>query len=420
MTNAGRREGRWVSISEAVGTLEPTSAVVLPPGAGGANAVEREIGRQAERLRGLDVYSGLLLSDYPFLHDGIRYTTWHVMPPVRDAVRDGRVRFLPIRGSQVTHLFRSGRLPLDVVVVHVSPPDGDGRYSLGTSTSYPLTLARLAPTVIAQVNQRMPRVAGEASLHVSEIDWLVEVDEPLGEHPQPVIGATAAAIGDRLAALIPPAATLQAGIGAIPEALLQNLCASDISDLRIYGMGIDAIVALDAAGKLAGGDGAPAALCAELMGTTTLFDYAHDNPALEMHPFDTILDPAHIASFESFVSVNSAVQVDLAGQANVEHLGGAQLSGVGGGYDFAQGAWLSPGGRTIIAMPSTNRRGDVSRIVARLDPGTPVAVPRHFTQFVVTEHGVADLAGLSLRERAEALIAVAPPQFRDELAGSVG
>ena len=419
MTNAGRRGGRWVSISEAVGTLGPTSAVVLPPGAGGANTVEREIGRQAERLRGLNVYSGLLLSDYPFLHDGIRYTTWHVMPPVRDAVRDGRVRFLPIRGSQVTHLFRSGRLPLDVVVVHVSPPDRDGRCSLGTSVSYPLTLARLAPTVIAQVNPRMPRVAGDASLHINEIDWLVEVDEPLGEHARPAISATAAAIGDQLAELIPSGSTLQVGIGAIPEALAQNLCASDISDLRIYGMGIDAIVALEAAGRLATGGGRPAALCAELMGTTTLYEYAADNPALEMHPFDTILDPTHTASFERFVSVNSAVQVDLAGQANVEHLGGVQLSGVGGGYDFAQGAWLSPGGMTIIAMPSTNRRGDVSRIVARLDPGTPVAVPRHFTHYVVTEHGMADLAGLSTRERAEALIAIAAAPFRDELAASL-
>ncbi|MYB25712.1 MAG: acetyl-CoA hydrolase/transferase family protein [Acidimicrobiia bacterium] len=413
--------GRWATLSESVGALEPTSAVVLPPGAGGATAIEREIASQSERLRGLDVYSGLLLSDYSFLSDGIRYTTWHVMPPVRAAVADGSVRFLPIRGSQLSHLFATGRLPLDVAVVHTSPPDSDGRCSLGTSTSYPLTLARLAPTVIAQVNPAMPRVSGEASLHTSEIDWLVEVDEPLGEHPQPAVGTTASAIGDRLAALIPSGTTLQVGIGAIPEALLQSLCASDVRDLRIYGMGVDAIVALDAAGKLrAAGDGRPAVLCAELMGTTALYEYAHENSALEMHPFDTILDPAHMAGFEGFVSVNSAVQVDLMGQANVEHLGGDQLSGVGGGFDFAQGAWLSPGGKSIIAMPSTNRRGDVSRIVARLDPGAPVGVPRHFTHYVVTEQGVADLAGLGLRERAEALIAVAAPQFRDELAGSVG
>ncbi|MDE0654335.1 MAG: 4-hydroxybutyrate CoA-transferase [bacterium] len=410
-----------MALAEAVGTLEPTSAVLLPPGAGGASAIEREIARQADRLRGLDVYSGLLLSDYPFLQEGIRYTTWHVMPPVRKAVSEGTVRFLPIRGSQVSQLFRSGRLPLDVAVVHVSPPDGDGFCSLGTSTSYPLTLARSAPTVIAQVNPRMPRVAGDASLHISEIDWLTEVDEPLGEHARAAITPTAATIGDHLAALIPSGTTLQAGIGAIPEALLANLCNSDIGDLRIYGMGVDAIVALAEAGRLrSGDDGQPSALCAELMGTTTLFDYADGNPALEMHPFDTILDPAHIAGFEGFVSVNSAVQVDLMGQANVEHLGGDQLSGVGGGYDFAQGAWLSPGGKCIIAMPSTNRRGDVSRIVARLDPTAPVAVPRHFTQYVVTEHGGADLAGLGLRERAEALIAVAAPQFRDELTDSVG
>lgn len=413
--------GRWVSLDEAVGTLEPSSKVLLPPGAGGANAVEREIGRQADRLAGLDVYSGLLLSDYPFLRDGIRYTTWHVMGPVRRAVAEGSARFLPIRGSQVTQLFRSARLPLDVVVVHVSPPDGDGLCSLGTSTSYPLTLARLAPTVIAQVNPRMPRVAGDASLHVSEIDWLTEVDEPLGEHARAAITPTAAVIGDRLGALIPSGTTLQAGIGAIPEALLANLSTSDVSDLRIYGMGVDAIVALADTGRLrSAGEGRPSALCAELMGTTTLFDYADGNPALEMHPFDTILNPAHIAGFEGFVSVNSAVQVDLLGQANVEHLGGAQLSGVGGGFDFAAGAWLSPGGKSIIAMPATNRSGDVSRIVARLEVDTPVAVPRHFTQYVVTEHGTADLAGLGTFERAEALIGVAAPRFRDELADSVG
>lgn len=400
--------------------LGPGTSVVLPPGAGGANEVEREIGRQAERLRGLDVYSGLLLSDYPFLSEGIRYTTWHVMKPVRQAVADGTVRFLPIRGSQVTQLFRTGRLPLDVAVVHVSPPDDHGLCSLGTSTSYPLTLARLAPVVIAQVNPRMPRVAGEASVHVTEIDWLVEVDEPLGEHARATITPTAAAIGDHLAKLIPSGTTLQVGIGAIPEALLANLCDSDVADLCIYGMGVDAIVALATAGKLRSTErGRPSALCAELMGTTTLFDYADGNPALEMHPFDTILDPAYIASFEGFVSVNSAVQVDLMGQANVEHLGGAQLSGIGGGFDFAQGAWLSPGGRSIIAMPSTNRRGDISRIVARLQPEVPVAIPRHFTQHVVTEHGVADLTGLGLRERAEALVGVAAPQFRDELADSL-
>ena len=378
--SGGHRVGRWVSVAEAVDVLEPTSSVVLPPGPGGANAVEREIARQAGRLRGLDIYSGLLLSDYPFLCDGIRYTTWHVMPTVRDAVRGGRVGFLPIRGSQVTHLFRSGRLPLDVAVVHVSPPDNAGRCSLGTSVSYPLTLARLAPTIIAQVNPRMPRVAGDASLHVGEIDWLVEVDEPLPEHPEPAISPTAAAIGDRLAALIPSGTTLQVGIGAIPEALLQNLwlqnlCNSEISDLRIYGMGVDAIVALAAAGKLrAAGDGPPAALCAELMGTATLFDFAHDNPALEMHPFDTILDPAHIAAFEGFVSVNSAVQVDLAGQANVEHLGDA--------FTLVEPTWAarvrSGQAFTIFGFESPDER----------HPGTDLPLHRELSRALGLPHAI--------------------------------
>ncbi len=408
--------GKWVSAAEAVSKIEPTSSVVLPPGAGEALEIEREISRQADRLRGLSVYGGLLLSDYPFLVEGVSYTTWHVMPPVRDAVADGRVGFLPIRGSQVSRLFRSGRLPLDVAVVHTSPPDHNGRCSLGTSPSYPYSLARIAPTVIAQVNERMPAVGG-VSLEVSELDWLVETDEPLMEHPQPRTNPTAEAIGERLTEMVPSGSVLQVGIGAIPEILMRNLCASDVENLRIYGMGIDAIVDLAAARKLA--DSRASVLCAELMGTRRLFDFTHKNPAVETHPFDVILDPSRMAAFERFISINSATQVDLTGQANVEFIGGRQLSGVGGGLDFLAGAWLSPGGKSVIAMPSTNRGGDVSRIVAKLEAGSPVSVPRHYVQYVVTEYGTVDLSGRTMRERAEALVGIAAPQFREELASSL-
>lgn len=404
-----------VAIEEAVGSIEPDERLVLPPGCGEALAFERELAVQRDRLAGLRISSGLLLSDYPFLRDGhaFRYSTWHVMPPIRDRLSSGEVEFFPIRGSMVTELLRRGVIGADVAVVQVSPPDRHGFCSLGVSGSYTDALVRLAGRVIAIVNEQMPRVHGDCWMHVSEIDLMVEADEPLvayrGLEPDPV----SERIGERVAELVPDGAVLQIGIGNIPEAVLSSLAAAGRRGLTLWGMATDGIRQLEEAGALARPP-RPAVVTAELMGSPLLFEFAHDNPSVRLRPFEAVLDPPTMAAAGRLVSVNSALQVDLTGQVNAETVGGRQISGIGGSFDFIQGAFLS-GGRSIIALPSEAGGGRHSRIVPSLAAGTPVSVPRHHIQTVVTEHGVAELEGLSALERAAALAEIASPRFRDEL-----
>lgn len=402
-------------VEEAVGSLAAGDHVVLPPGCGGATAVERELARQSERLRGLTIYSGLLLGDYPFLlEDGpFHYGTWHLMGPVRAHLEAGRASFYPIRGSQVIPMFARGDLDIDVAVVHVSPPDRHGFCSLGVSASYPRALAALARRTLALVNQRMPRTY-DTVMHTSQFDLMVEIDEPLLEHATPEVDEVSRAIGERVAAMIEDDCLLQIGIGAIPEAVLESVAAAGRHGLTLWGMGTDRIIDLVAAGVLGSGT-RPAVVSAELMGSERLFRFADENPAIVMRGFDEVLDPVVMAAQGAMVSVNSAVQIDLTGQVNAEYLNGRQLSGIGGGFDFLQGALLSPGGRSIIALPSEAGGGRFSRIVPALPSGTPVSVPRHHVQTVITEHGAAELRGASLRERAQRLIDIAAPQFREEL-----
>lgn len=413
--------GRWVSPEEAVNTLDPQDHVVLPPGCSEVLALEREIGRQHERLAGLSIYSGLLLSDYPFLVPGadFRYSTWHLMGPARRLVETGQARFFPISGSSVTKLFESGDLRADVAFIHVSPPDAHGYCSFGVSVSYPFSLARIARRVIAQVNPRMPRTFGRCTIHTSEIDLLVEVDEPLIEYPPPQIDDVSRSIGKLVAGLIPKDAVIQIGIGAIPEAVVSALIEEGMSDLRLLGMGTDSMVDLAQKGVLRPLDiNGPALIGTELMGTTKLFDFVSENRLVEMHPSEYVLNATEISKFDRFVSINSALQIDLSGQVNAEFIGGRQIGGIGGSVDFVQGARMSDGGRTILAIPAADGKKRYSRIVSRLGEGTPVSIPRHFIDTVVTECGIARLKGLSLRERADALIGIADPAFRDDLRAS--
>lgn len=405
-----------LSAADAVGTLTPDLSVVLPPGCSEALAIEAELGAQRERLAGMAISSGLLLGDYGFLggEGEYRYSTWHVMAPVRAGIEDGSVDFFPIRGSRVMSLFEDGHLRPDVAVVHVSPPDSHGYCSLGTSASYPLTLARIADRVIAQVNPQMPRTLSSSYLNVADFDVIVEVDEPLLEYGSPQIDEVSRQIGEQVAELIPDGATLQIGIGSIPEAVLDSLASAGRRGLTLWGMGVDSAVDLIGQGVL-GGNGRPAIVTAEMMGTRKLFDFAAENPAVLLEPFEVVLDPGQMVAAGKFISVNSAVEIDLSGQVNAEFAGGRQISGVGGGFDFLTGALNCPGGRSVIAISADAGNGRFSRIVPSLAPGAPVSVPRHHVQTVVTEHGVAHLDGLPLRRRAEALIAIAAPQFRDEL-----
>jgi 4-hydroxybutyrate CoA-transferase len=408
------------SLGEVVGHLAPGMRVLLPPGCGEPVALVEEVCRQAERLRGLTLMGGIHLGDYPWTrpeHAALRFLTWHMSARLEDARRQGRVEFAPLRYFDlVTQLGRGGHWAPDCVFVHTAPPDARGYLSLGVSTGLALPAAREAPLVIAQVNPNMPRTRGNAFLHRSQIDLWVDVDAPLITYPPPRLGTVERAIGGHVAGLVPDRATVQVGVGAIPQAVLEAL--EGHRDLAIHSLLVDAIVPLVERGVVTGAHKLihrGRMDIAEAMGTSRLFEFVHEHPLVNMESSAFVHDPEVVARMERFVSINSALEVDLTGQVNAETLGERQVAGVGGQFDFALGASRSRGGLGLIALPSTGRDGTISRIVARLGDGAAVTTPRYLTDIVVTEHGVARLRGLSGPERAAALIAVAHPHFQGQL-----
>lgn len=360
---------------------------------------------------GVELVSGILSGGYDFLDitpDAVRLTTWQLTPEARKRVGTGRIRVMPARYSRLAELFApGGGYPVDVLVVHVSPPDADGTVSLGVSPSFCAPLARVVPRVVAVVNPRMPDTGGHHRITLSDVDAVVALDEPLPEFPSAVPNEVDRAIAENVATLIPDGATVQFGLGGVPEALPSFL--SGKKDLGLYGMMTDAGMHLMASGVVPG----PVEV-GEIMGTPALFAYVDRNPLVRAVSTDVALAPETFRRIDRFVSVNSAVEVDVTGQVNAESIGHKLLSGPGGQLDYMEGAMLSPGGRAVIALPSTARDGS-SRIVCHLGPGAVVTTPRVCVTHVVTEHGVAALEGRSLDERAAALIAVAAPSARAEL-----
>ena len=402
----------------AVERLRPGMKVLLPPGCGEPVALVRAICRQAERLPGLTLMGGVHLGDFPFARPEaapLRVATWHMSP--RLAAAGPRVEFVPMRYFDlVTEFNRGGRWAPDAVLVHCAPPDARGYLSLGVSVSVSLPAARRAPLVIAQVNPNMPRTRGNASLHESQVDAWVEVDEPLLTYPPPAVGEVERAIGRAVAALVPDGATVQVGVGAIPQAVLESL--GGHRRLALHSLLVDAAVGLVERGVV---DNSAKRVhrgrmdITEVMGTRRLFDFVHDNALVNMETSELVHDPAFVAQLDRFVSINSALEVDLTGQVTAESLGGRQVAGIGGQFDFVLGASRSRGGAAIIALPSTGRHGGVSRVVPQLGAGAAVTTPRFLADWVVTEQGAAKLKGRSDRARATALIAVAHPRFQGEL-----
>jgi 4-hydroxybutyrate CoA-transferase len=337
----------------------------------------------------------------------------------RRAVNEGRADFVPVFLSDVPELFLSGALPLDAVLVSASPPDAHGFCSLGTSVEAMHAAIRAARTVIVQLNRRMPRTLGESFIHVDDIDVAVEVDVPLPEAPRPRIGDVERRIGAYIADLVPDGATLQLGIGAIPAATAGFLGTK--RDLGIHTeMFTDAVVDLVEQGVVTGQAKARnrgKIVAAFMVGTQRLYDFVDDNPMVEMRAVDFTNDTHVIRSFRHMTAINSAIEVDLTGQVVADSIGRRMYSGVGGQMDFMRGAALAPEGRAIIALPSTGgANGQFSRITWALAEGAGVVTTRAHVRTVVTEYGVAELWGKSLRERAEALIAIAHPDHRDRLA----
>lgn len=334
----------------------------------------------------------------------------------RAAAAEGRADFTPVYFSEIPAILKEELRP-NVTLLQVSPPDDHGYCSLGVSVDYTKGAAQEADLVIAQVNRFMPRTLGDSFLHVTDIDCFVEADTPVIELAPPKITDVERAIGQNVAELIRDGDTLQLGIGAIPDAVLLFL--KEKHDLGIHTeMFSDGVVELVEAGVITNKKKTlhrGQSVATFLMGTRRLYDYVDNNPAVAMYPVDYVNDPYVIGQNDNLVSINSCVQIDIMGQVVSTSAGLRQISGVGGQVDFVRGANLSKGGRAIMAMPSITGKGKISKIVPFLDQGSAVTTSRNDVNYVVTEYGIAQLRGKSLRQRAEALIAIAHPDFRAEL-----
>jgi acetyl-CoA hydrolase len=358
----------------------------------------------------------------PGMERHIRVNAMFISANNRKAVNEGRADFTPVMLSEFPLLFKNGHLPLDVAFIHVSPPDQHGFCSMGAESGLTISAAEVAKIVIAQVNEQMPRTLGDTIMHIDRMHHIVQVNCPMTEMAmgedtdQVVVGR----IASHIAGLIPDGATMQLGIGAIPNAVLKFML--DKKDLGIHSELIsDGVIDLVEAGVLTNARKTlhPGKIIAGfLLGTKRLYDWVDNNPLVELHRTEYVNDPFVIAQNDRMVAINSALEVDLTGQVCADSIGPKMYSAVGGQLDFIYGASRSKGGVPIIALPSTSvlRDGSViSKIVPMLKHGAGVVTSRNHVHFVVTEFGVAELYGKTVRQRTQALISIADPRFREEI-----
>lgn len=353
----------------------------------------------------------------PALVGHLRHNALFVGGNTRQAVAEGRADFTPVFLGEIPSMFRSRELPLDVAMVQVSPPDEHGYCRLGLSVACALPAVEAARIVLAELNPRVPRTMGNSAIHVSEITYAVEVDRPLPEVPPAAFGPVERSIGEHVARLVPNGATIQVGIGKVPNAVLAALCEHE--ELGVHTeMFSDGLLELVRRGVVTGRRKTRferRVVTSFATGTAALHQFVHDNPFVEFHPSHVVNDPNEIRKQHAMVAINSALEIDLTGQVCADSMGEQIHSGIGGQMDFVQGSLRSPGGRAIIALPSTASGGQCSRIVPRLRAGAGVVTTRGHVQWVVTEHGAVNLRGRTLRERAELLIGIAHPDVRGEL-----
>ncbi len=411
---------KWTTPSEALTHVTDGMRVFVASGAATPLSLVEALAVRGSEVRDVEVCHLLTLDKAPYLQSELagrlRHNAFFIGANARAAVHKGEADFTPVFLSEIASLFR-GPMPVDVALVQVTPPDAHGFCSLGVSVDIVKPALESAAIVIAEVNPKMPRTHGDAFIHSSAIHLAIEVDHELPELPGETLDEDALAIGKHVAGLVKDGDTLQLGIGAVPNALLAALrdhCSlgihtemfSDgVMDLVMRGV-IDNSAKTLHRGKL---------VTSFLMGSRALYRFVDDNPMVEMHPSHYVNDPFIVAKNKNMVAVNSALAVDLTGQVCADSLGPRFHSGVGGQVDFIRGAARSPGGRPIIALPSTAKGGKLSRIVVELASGSGVTTTRNDVHFIVTEHGVAALHGCTIRERVKRLVAVAHPKFRDEL-----
>jgi acetyl-CoA hydrolase len=421
---AKQYQDKVVSAEQAISVIEDGNRVFMTGNCAVPQQMLAALVDRAPSLYNVELMQVLAIagSDYvsPELRDHLHVNTFFVSSNVRHAVNEGRAGFTPAFLSEIPGLFAAGRIPLDVAMVQVSPPDDHGYCSYGIEVGVTKTAADAAKIVIAEINPEMPRTLGDSFVHISKLNYVVEVDYALPEITMAGGGAIADQIADHIAALIPDGATLQTGIGEIPDAVLRKL--GNHKDLGVHTeLFSDGIIDLFDQGVLTCERKSfhPGKIIAGFMlGTKRLYDFVDDNPIVELHPTEYVNDPYLIARNDRMVAINSAIEVDLTGQVCADSIGTRFYSGVGGQLDFIRGASRSQGGVPIIALPSTAKDDMISRIVPTLNVGAGVTTTRNDVHYIVTEYGVADLYGKTVRDRAKALVDIAHPNFREELTES--
>ena len=411
---------RLVSSKEAVKKIKSGDRVLLGHCIGEPLAIVDEIVAHKDLYENVEIVHMVAMGKGEYAKPGMekhfRHNAIFVGAVTREAVSSGRADFTPCFFHQVPRMFEN-EMPIDVALISLTPPDEHGYCNLGVSCDYTKPAISSAKMVIAEINDQMPRTFGDTFVHVSEVDYFVEASHPLALLKPPTITDLEKAIGEHCASLVEDGSTLQLGIGAIPDAVLLFL--KDKKDLGIHSEMIsDGVVELVEAGVVTNKmktihNGK--CIVTFLMGSKRLYDFVHENPMIEMYPVNYVNDPVVVMKNYKMVSINSCVQVDFMGQVASETIGYKQFSGVGGQVDFVRGASMAKDGKSIIAMPSTTSDGKISKIVPLLDEGAAVTTSRNDVHYIVTEYGIAELRGKSLRERARALINIAHPNFRPQL-----
>ncbi|KAA0281349.1 MAG: acetyl-CoA hydrolase/transferase family protein [Chloroflexi bacterium] len=426
MSTPSNYQSRATTAQEAVKTIKSGDRVFLTGNVSVPQKLLAALVEYAPNLKDVEICQALTVgaTDYvsPEMEGHLRVNSMFISANIRKAVQEGRADFTPVLLSEFPLLFKRGILPVDVAVVHVSTPDEHGFCSLGVEVGLTKSAAESAKIIIAEVNDKMPRTLGDSFIHVSRLTHIVQVSYDIPElaMAEEDGAETVQKIAGHISGLIPDGATMQLGIGNIPDAVLKYLF--DKKDLGIHTeLFSDGVIDLVNAGVLTNARKSlhPGKIIAGfILGTKRLYNWVDDNPLIELHRTEYVNDPFVIAQNERMVAVNSAIEVDLTGQVCADSIGPKLYSGVGGQLDFIYGASRSKGGVPIIALPSTAIMKDgtaISKITAMLKPGAGVVTSRNHVRFIVTEFGIADLYGKTIRQRAQALIDIAHPQFHDEL-----
>ena len=414
-------ESKIVTADVAVKNIKSGQRLFLTGNCSVPHKVLEALVEYAPQLQNVEICQALTVgpADYvnPDMDGHIRVNTMFISANIRKAVQEGRADFTPVLLSEFPQLFKRKILPVDVALIHISPPDEHGFCSFGIEVGLSKSIADSADLIIAEVNQQMPRTLGDSFIHVSKLDYIVPVDYKLPELPMGEEGPSdiIESIAKSVASLIPDGATMQLGIGAIPDAVLKHLF--EKKDLGIHTeLFSDGVIDLVESGILTNSRKSlhPGKIIAGfILGTQRLYSWVDDNPLIELHPTEYVNDPFVIAQNDRMVAINSAIEIDLTGQICADSIGHKFYSGVGGQLDFIYGASRSKGGVPIIALPSMAK--EISRIVPALKPGAGVVTTRNHVHYVITEYGIADLYGKTIKQRTQALINIAHPNFRDEL-----